>query len=187
LSGQTPFPKEIAGSQNCDHGFLPLLGDDGLLDLAAPNVENGIRRIALLVDISILLIVGNGSTAVYLREKRFGIERELCFAFHCKPSFRRTHFKTQAILQHRSKKGQSACRSAAHLSKGVLGPAVDIRFGACRQWHKGHFPLRTFGFGPRQPHGIGDEPGLGHPRYFERAPRTSATPPKPDISLHRIN
>jgi hypothetical protein len=26
-----------------------------------------------------------------------------CFAFHCKPSYRRTHFKTQAILQHRSK------------------------------------------------------------------------------------
>jgi hypothetical protein len=30
--------------------------------------------------------------------------------------------KTQAILQHRSKKGQSAFRSAAHLSKGALGP-----------------------------------------------------------------
>ena len=28
--------------------------------------------------------------------------------------------KTQAILQHRSKKGQSAFRSAAHLSKGAL-------------------------------------------------------------------
>src|SRR5258708_13130360 len=34
LSGQAPFPKEIAGSQNCDHGFLPLLGDNGVLDLA---------------------------------------------------------------------------------------------------------------------------------------------------------
>jgi hypothetical protein len=30
LSGQAPFPKEIAGSQKCDHGFLALLGDDGL-------------------------------------------------------------------------------------------------------------------------------------------------------------
>jgi hypothetical protein len=53
-----------------NHGFLALLGNDGLLHLAAPNVENGIRRIALFVDILILLIVGNGSTAVYLREKR---------------------------------------------------------------------------------------------------------------------
>src|SRR5260370_17632454 len=42
------------------------------------------------------------------------------------PSFRRTHFKTQAILQHRSKKGQSACRSPAHLSKGGLSPAVTF-------------------------------------------------------------
>jgi hypothetical protein len=75
LSGQTPFPKEIAGSQNCDHGFLPLLGDDGLLDLAAPNVENGIRGFALRVDNLILPIVGNGSSAVYLREKNFGIKR----------------------------------------------------------------------------------------------------------------
>jgi hypothetical protein len=40
LSGQTPFPKEIAGLQKCDHGFLPLLGDNGLLDLAALNVES---------------------------------------------------------------------------------------------------------------------------------------------------
>jgi hypothetical protein len=47
--------------------------------------------------------------------------------------------KTQAILQHRSKKGQSAFRSAAHLSKGALGPAVDIRFVARCRWHKGHF------------------------------------------------
>jgi hypothetical protein len=44
--------------------------------------------------------------------------------------------KTQAILQHRSKKGQSACRSAAHLSKGAPGPAVDTRFVARCQWHK---------------------------------------------------
>ena len=58
--------------------------------------------------------------------------------------------KTQAILQHRSKKGQSAFRSAAHLSKGALGPAVDIRFVACCRWHKGHF---------RRIEGIGDEAG----------------------------
>ena len=31
--------------------------------------------------------------------------------------------KTQTILQHRFKKGQSAGRNAAHLSKGALGPA----------------------------------------------------------------
>ena len=40
LSGQALFPKEIAGTQKCDHGFLALLGDDGLLELTALNVEN---------------------------------------------------------------------------------------------------------------------------------------------------
>jgi hypothetical protein len=41
--------------------------------------------------------------------------------------------KTQAILQHRSKKGQSAFRSTAHLSKGALGPAVplEVDVGEC--------------------------------------------------------
>ena len=29
--------------------------------------------------------------------------------------------------------------TAEHLGKGVLCPAVDIRFVACRRWHKGHF------------------------------------------------
>jgi hypothetical protein len=47
--------------------------------------------------------------------------------------------KTQAILLHRLKNGQSACGITAHFDKGVLCPAVDIRFVACRRWHKGHF------------------------------------------------
>src|SRR5208282_3173882 len=51
--------------------------------------------------------------------------------FIARPAFALAHLKTQAILQHRSKKGQSAFRSTAHLSKGALGPAVDNRFVAC--------------------------------------------------------
>ena len=58
-SGQAALAEEIAGSQKCDHGFLALLGDDGLLGLAALNVENGIRRIALPEDNLILPIIGN--------------------------------------------------------------------------------------------------------------------------------
>ena len=97
-SGQAALAEEIAGSQNCDHGFLALLGDDGLLDLAALNVENGIRRIALPEDNLILPIVGNALSAVYFREKHFGIERELCFAIH-----RRAHLlMTRLILDSRN-------------------------------------------------------------------------------------
>src|SRR5580704_12495423 len=56
-----PSPKKIARSQKCDHRFLPLLGDDGLLDLAALNVENRIRGFALREDNLILLIIGKFS------------------------------------------------------------------------------------------------------------------------------
>src|SRR5208282_5925781 len=85
LSGQAPFPKEIAGSQKCDHRFLPLLGDDGLLDLAALNVENRIRGFALREDNLILPIIGNSSPPVHFRQKHFGIERGLLFALHSRP------------------------------------------------------------------------------------------------------
>src|SRR4029077_17684407 len=98
LSGQAPFPKEIAGSQKCDHGFLALLGDDDLLDLAALNVENRIRAFALGVDILILPVIGNGSPPVHFRQKYFGIELELSFAFHNKPSLRRSSFETASYF-----------------------------------------------------------------------------------------
>ena len=72
LSGQALFPKEIAGTQKCDHGFLALLGDDGLLDLTALNVENKIRGFALGVNILILPIIGNGSPPVHFDRNALG-------------------------------------------------------------------------------------------------------------------
>ena len=33
-AGDRFLAEEIAASQECDHGFLPLLGDDGLFNLA---------------------------------------------------------------------------------------------------------------------------------------------------------
>jgi hypothetical protein len=57
------------------------------------NVENRIREFALLVDNLMLPIMGNGSPAVYLGEKHFGIERELCIVLHSRLSLRRLHFK----------------------------------------------------------------------------------------------
>ena len=40
--------QEIACTQNCDHSFLPLLGHDGLLDLAALNIERNPKKTACL-------------------------------------------------------------------------------------------------------------------------------------------
>jgi hypothetical protein len=82
-------PRSLAGDDRCgvslrrnsfeqnDHGFLPLLGDDGLLDLAALNVENRIGGLALRVDNLTLPIIGNNSPPVHFRQKYFGIERGL--------------------------------------------------------------------------------------------------------------
>ena len=99
-SGQTALAKEIAGFQKCDHGFLALLGDDGLLDLAALDVENGIRGIALPEHDLILPIIGNGSSAIYLGEKHLGIERQLCFAFHSRPSKPRLYTSLGCVVDY---------------------------------------------------------------------------------------
>ena len=47
LAGQATFAAELVRPQNCDDGFLPLLGNNGDLDLAFLDVEDGIRWIAL--------------------------------------------------------------------------------------------------------------------------------------------
>src|ERR1700733_2925421 len=82
---QTSFAKKVARFQNTYDCFLAPLGNDGELDLAVLDVKNGTRRIALREHNFILSIIVNGSAAIYLREKHFGIERELYFAFHCWP------------------------------------------------------------------------------------------------------
>ena len=81
------------------------------------------------------------ATAIRTCDLNFDLGRYVCAASLVAQAWRRF------------KKGQSACRSAAHLSKAVLGSAVNIGFVACRRWHKGHF---------RRIEGIGDEFGSLH-------------------------
>ena len=87
MTVQTSFAKKVVRFQNTYDCFLAPLGNDGELDLALLDVKNRVRRIALPEHNFILSIIVNGSPAIYLREKHFGIERELYFAFHCWPSF----------------------------------------------------------------------------------------------------
>jgi hypothetical protein len=61
---QATFAEELSGLHDSDHGFLALLGDNGLLNLAALNEENGIRGFSLRVDNLILPMIGNGSPPV---------------------------------------------------------------------------------------------------------------------------
>src|SRR6266446_5715530 len=52
------------------------------------------------------------------------------------------------------------CRSAAHLSKGVLGLAVDMRLVACRRWQLWD-PQRNSPRPYRQFHSVRERPGIG--------------------------
>ena len=47
LSCQATFTAELVRAQDCDDGFLTLLGEHGDLDLALLNVEHGVCWIAL--------------------------------------------------------------------------------------------------------------------------------------------
>src|SRR5260370_26294899 len=72
---QTPFAKKITRSQDCDHGFLALLGIDGELDLALPDVENRVCDLSLRKNNLILPIFGYRFSFAYLGEKHFVIKR----------------------------------------------------------------------------------------------------------------
>ena len=41
LAGQATFAAEFIWPQDCDDGFLPLLGNDGDFDLAVMDVKDG--------------------------------------------------------------------------------------------------------------------------------------------------
>jgi hypothetical protein len=44
---QTSFAKKMTGSQDCNHRYLALLGNDGELDLALLNVKDRVRDLSL--------------------------------------------------------------------------------------------------------------------------------------------
>ena len=53
---QTSFAKKVTWSQDGNHRFLALLGNDGEFDLALLDVENSIRGLSLREDSLILLV-----------------------------------------------------------------------------------------------------------------------------------
>src|ERR1700680_4162708 len=65
------------GSQDCNHRFLALLGNDRELDLALLDVKNRVRDLSLQKDNLILSIFGYRFSFAHLGEKYFGIKRGL--------------------------------------------------------------------------------------------------------------
>ena len=53
---QTSFTEKMPGSQDCNHRFLAVLGNDGELDLTLLDVKNRVRDLSLLENDLILPI-----------------------------------------------------------------------------------------------------------------------------------
>src|SRR6476660_8814752 len=82
LAGQATFAAEFIRPEECDDGFLPLLGSDGDFDLAFLDVENGIRRVPLREDNPILAVPADAPSLADFSEKGFWIERRSLFNRH---------------------------------------------------------------------------------------------------------
>src|SRR6059058_5465845 len=70
---QTSFAEKVTWSQDCNHRFLALLGNDGELDLALLDVKNRVRDLSLRKNNLILPIFGYRFSLAHLGEKFFGI------------------------------------------------------------------------------------------------------------------
>src|SRR5580700_255052 len=72
---QTPFAEKLTWSQDRNHRFLALLGNDSELDLALLDVKNRVRDLSLRKNNLILSIFGYRFSFAHLGEKCFGIKR----------------------------------------------------------------------------------------------------------------
>src|SRR6184192_2913585 len=74
---QTSFAEKVTWSQDCNHRFLALLGNDGELDLALLDVKNRVRDLSLRKNNLILPVFGYRFSLANLGKKFFGIKRGL--------------------------------------------------------------------------------------------------------------
>jgi hypothetical protein len=66
--------QEVSAPMERDDGFLPMLGYDGDLELALPNEEDRIRRVALREDLLILAVLHYGPSTINGVEKDLYVE-----------------------------------------------------------------------------------------------------------------
>src|ERR1700730_4713020 len=72
---QTSFAEKVTWSQDCNHRFLALLGNDGELDPAFVDVKNRVRDLSLRENDLILPIFRYRFSLARLGEKYFRIKR----------------------------------------------------------------------------------------------------------------
>jgi hypothetical protein len=74
---QTSFAKELIRLEDCDYGFLSLLGNNGQFDLAFLDVENCVGNVSLREHNLPPPIFGYRFSVADLSEKYLGVERDL--------------------------------------------------------------------------------------------------------------
>src|SRR5947208_6669541 len=74
LCGQASFAAKFIGPEDCNHGLLAVLGNDGELDLAFLDVKNAIRDVPLREDFLILAIYGNHSSLANFGKEFFWLK-----------------------------------------------------------------------------------------------------------------
>ncbi len=70
-----PFAEKVTGAEDCNDGFLAVLGNDGELHLALLDIKNGVRDVALRKDnLALLIIVVTAWPSPTLARNALGIE-----------------------------------------------------------------------------------------------------------------
>src|SRR6516165_11487812 len=93
-SSQTTLADKISGFEEGDDCFLTLIRHNCDFDPAFSNVEDGIRGLALGEDDLILLVLGDGDSAIRLGEKYLRVKFAFCLPCHDDlPFARRLHYR----------------------------------------------------------------------------------------------
>ena len=75
MPGQATLAEKVAGLQNGDDRLFALVGDDGELEFAFLEIENGVRMVALREDRLALPVVHHFPARTDLSQEHLGIER----------------------------------------------------------------------------------------------------------------
>ena len=104
LSCEAAFTEKVTGAEYSNDGFLTLFGCNSQLDLALPDVEDGICRLALPEDFTLRTVLHSSVAASDFFEDCFPIDRQDFLSFQCSSPMEstaacRAHFKPEAVTK----------------------------------------------------------------------------------------
>src|ERR1017187_5651714 len=103
LSCEAAFTEKVTGAEYSNDGFLTLFGCNSQLDLALPDVEDGICRLALPEDFTLRTVLHSSVAASDFFEDCFPIDRQDFLSFQCVPPMKSivacgAHSKPEALI-----------------------------------------------------------------------------------------